>query len=274
MGDIVGRTDFIQKHAAVSIFAAMGHPDHRIAGMLIDDSGQLFGNFFERLVPGDRLKLTVRAPLHGLSDSVLVIQVGSNAMGSGAKRAKIFHGLGMPFHFPQTSVFDVGKHRTGRGAAVAIRGHFRHRRIGNGSTECLHVHKLRNGNSCCCGSCRYLQESSSTDVSHPKSSFQARIVIGGVRVICLRNRTGCKMLLPSGGGRTGAGIEWSVEVGGQAFRYRARYRFGADHTDVACPQAHSITHGDRIISELVQHPGCLTGGVTVITDYNDLLSGG
>ena len=100
MGDIVGRTDFIQKHAAVSIFAAMGHPDHRIAGVFVKDASQLRRNFRKGLILADGLEFSIRTALHRLPDPVFVVKIGGYAMSAGAKRAVIFHRQGMSFDFP------------------------------------------------------------------------------------------------------------------------------------------------------------------------------
>ncbi len=149
MGDEIGRTDFIKKHCAVSVFAAMRHPGHRVAGVLVDDCGKFFGDFLERLVPGDRLEFSVGAAFHRLSHPVLVIEVGGNAMSTGAQSAVILHSNRMPFDFPESPVFDVGEHWAAGRAAVAIAGDFTNRRIGDRSAESLNIQELRGGDSYC-----------------------------------------------------------------------------------------------------------------------------
>ena len=84
MGDVIRRTDFIQKQAGIAFLAAVGHPDHRITGMLVDNAGQFFGDFLERLVPGNRLKFSIGPAFHRLANPVFVIKICGYAMRAGA----------------------------------------------------------------------------------------------------------------------------------------------------------------------------------------------
>ena len=112
VGDEIRRTDFIEKHSTISVFTAMRHPGHRVAGVLVNDRGKFFGDFLERLVPGDRLKFSVGAAFHRLSHSVLIVEVCGDAMSSGAQSAVILHCNRMAFDFPESPVFYIGEHRT------------------------------------------------------------------------------------------------------------------------------------------------------------------